>query len=145
MARRKKQNEYPYFVPSANGTGTLSTGTADADVIALLAPAADFAIGRSLVKGSTNGTGTALITVAWYTQAARGGLALSGSHLSPAGTVYDLDAASGVMYAADGTGSFASGDFSASPTNDAMFINLDFDGGTATGAGTFRASLMVIL
>jgi len=145
MARRKKQNEYLMFLTGQNGTTTITTGTADGDAVAINAPVADVAIGRSCVRGQTNGTGTALVTIAWYTQAARAGNVLSASHISTAGAVYSLAAGAGVQYVADGNGVFCDGDFKASPTNDVMFLNLDFDAGSATGAGTFRASCFLLV
>lgn len=138
MGRRKKINEQVFFALN----GTTSTGTADGDIYSFVAPAS-IAVGRSVVRGSTNGTGTATIDFTIRDTASGGGTALSGGHKSSAGADYDLDAASGVNYIADGNGVFTS-DPGEGGTG-AIFVNANFDAGTATGAGTFRYVLLVIL
>lgn len=137
MPRRKKVNEFPFF-PANN---TLTTGTATGDAMSALAPSDGF-IGRTVVAGSTNGTGTALIDFHWRTATGGSGVQISNTHKDASGVNYDLDAASGVFYTADGNGTpFAGGDTG----GNTLTLRLLFDGGTATGAGSFRAVAFLVL
>jgi len=139
MARRKKVNEFP-FVPIVAGTTFIALGAADNDAVTTVIMPGDGAISRSIVAGMANGTGTALVTMAWYTAAARAGTLLTSPHLSPAGTVYDQDASVGIVYTADGLTPFI-----AVPEGARLFLNCDFDGGTATGSPTFALAIWLVL
>lgn len=140
MARRRKQNEVP-FVPILGAVTFYSTGTADGDALTTIIVPSDAALSRGVIAGITNGTGTALIVPAYYSAASRGGTKLSREHVNAAGGSYDLDAAAGVVYTAD---------YNAWPPpflaeGSRLFLNLDFDGGSATGAGTFAVAFFLVL
>ena len=139
MARRKKINEFP-FVPIVAGTTFISLGAADNDALSSFIMPGDGSVSRSIVAGIANGTGTALVTIAYYTAAARAGVVLTGPHLNSSGTVYDQDAAAGIVYTADGLNPFTQ-----VPEASRLFLNCDFDGGTATGSPTFAHALWLVL
>jgi hypothetical protein len=134
MARRRKLNEVG-AMPLSTGTTALSSGTADGDVITVLCLPSDGYIGHSALQVSSPGTGTALITAAWYSAASRGGTRMSDAHAP----VIDLDV-SGTFHEADGsrpTTLFRAGQ--------RMFLNFDFDAGSASGAANVVGAITLIL
>lgn len=139
MARRKKVNEFP-FVPIVAGTTFISLGAADGDQLNTFIMPSDGSMSRSLIAGIANGTGTALVTIAWYTAAARAGTLLTSPHVNSSGGVYDQDAAAGIVYTADGLFPFTQ-----VPEGARLFLNCDFDGGTATGSPTFALAFWLVL
>jgi hypothetical protein len=134
MARRRRFNEVG-AMPLTIGTTTLSSGTADGDVVTVMALPSDGYIGHSVLQITSPGTGTALITAAWYTAASRGGTRMSDAHTP----VLDLDQ-SGTFAEADGsrpTTLFRAGQ--------RMFLNFDFDAGSASGAASIVGAITLIL
>lgn len=134
MSRRKKFNEQ--YVPSTIGSG-ISTGTVSGDVSSFLIVPADAYIGRSLVRGSANGTGTGTFTMTWRDAGGGAGNAISSNHLDPAGAEFDQDANASVSYRADGNGTVA--------TEDKFLVLRLTANGSITGAATFGLGIFLVL
>jgi len=116
MARLFKSN-IEYF----NTPNHITTGLVDADLQILTAPSDCEMYGLNITR-TVVGIGTALVTMTLRDASAGGGLALTEN------IILDFDAAVPTFQTAGGTGVRVK-------EGDRLFLNANFDGGTATTAG----------